>query len=114
MCTPSILSTLAELDNALEQTRDRPLLLFKHSLYCDRSVTVHGELMQLCRQPPPGVSVAVVTVQTARRLCEEVARRLGVEHHTPQALVVVDGAVTWHARHWQVTAAAMRTALTVD
>jgi bacillithiol system protein YtxJ len=40
-----------------------------------------------------------------------VARRLGVEHHTPQALVVVDGAVTWHARHWQVTAAAMRTAL---
>jgi bacillithiol system protein YtxJ len=111
MSTPLTLSTLAELDNALEQTRDQPLLLFKHSLYCDRSVKAYDELLHLCREPLAGVSVAVVTVQTARRLCDEVARRLGVEHHTPQALVVVDGAVTWHARHWQVTAAAMRSAL---
>ncbi|HEY8416227.1 MAG TPA: monothiol bacilliredoxin BrxC family protein [Thermaerobacter sp.] len=39
------------------------------------------------------------------------ARRLGVRHQSPQALLVQRGAVRWHASHWDITEQSLAAAL---
>jgi len=53
-----------------------------------------------------------VTVQTGRELSNAVAKRLGVRHETPQALLIQAGRVVWSAAHFRVTAEAIEAAIT--
>jgi bacillithiol system protein YtxJ len=46
--------------------------------------------------------VAVVEVQRARSLSQEIERRTGVAHESPQVLVLWKGKVVWNASHWRV------------
>lgn len=104
------LSRQADLDHAIRDTADEPLVLFKHSLTCDRSADAYREVTQLSRDLPE-LKVAMITPQRDRELCNETAERFGIVHHTPQVLIIRNGAVAWHARHWGVTADAVKQAL---
>ncbi|HTU98952.1 MAG TPA: bacillithiol system redox-active protein YtxJ [Luteitalea sp.] len=110
MSSPLHLSRQTDLDHAISETTDEALVLFKHSLTCDRSADAYREVLQLCRELPD-LKVAMITPQRDRELCDEMAERFGVVHHTPQVLLIRNGAVTWHARHWGVTADAVKQAL---
>lgn len=103
---------LDELDRMLAATGDRPLLLFKHSHTCGTSAEALDELVAHLNERPADASYAMVTVQTHREVSNAVARKLGVRHETPQALLVRDGRVVWSASHFHVTASAVEEALT--
>lgn len=107
------LRTLEELDRALEQSKSRPLLLFKHSLTCEISVAVYAEYQKYISSLPetPGFETAVVEIQNARPISTEIAARTGVKHESPQALLVSDGRVVWHASHWGITEKSLRMAV---
>lgn len=99
------LSHIDELEQLLSESSHRPLLLFKHSYSCGISAEALDELVDhLNSEPTAGVRYAMVTVQTHRDLSNAVAKRLGVRHETPQALVIRDGRVVWTASHFRVTA----------
>jgi bacillithiol system protein YtxJ len=51
----------------------------------------------------PAVDVFVVSVQFGAVISKEIAKRFGLRHESPQALVVLRGAVAWHASHLRVT-----------
>ena len=106
------LHTLDELDRALAASSHRPLLLFKHSYTCGVSAEALDQLVVHLNGRPRDASYAMITVQTDREVSRAVARRLGVRHETPQALLVRDGHVVWSASHFRVTAAAVKEALT--
>ena len=53
----------------------------------------------------------MITVQTHRDLSTAVARRLGVRHETPQALLIRQGRVVWSASHFRVTGGALEAAI---
>jgi bacillithiol system protein YtxJ len=40
------------------------------------------------------------------------AEKVGVQHESPQALLVKNGQVVWHDSHWGITASALREAVT--
>jgi hypothetical protein len=125
------LSGMDELDRALAASDERPLLLFKHSFTCGISAEALDELVahlnavaSLRRRDEPvlpgrsasadrrvDASYAMVTVQTHREVSNAVARKLGVRHETPQALLIRDGRVVWSASHFRVTAQAVAIAL---
>lgn len=99
------LSHIDELEQLLSESSQRPLLLFKHSYSCGISAEALDELVDhLKSNATQGVRYAMVTVQTHRDLSNAVARRLGVRHETPQALMIRDGRVVWAASHFRVTA----------
>ncbi|MEM7357326.1 MAG: monothiol bacilliredoxin BrxC family protein [Acidobacteriota bacterium] len=50
-------------------------------------------------------------MQNARDVSNEIAQRTGVKHESPQALLMRDGTVTWHASHWSIQAEALQEAL---
>ena len=105
------LHRLDELDGAIAATGERPLLLFKHSHTCGTSAEALDELVSHLNEHPADASYAMITVQTDPEVSKAVARKLGVRHETPQALLVRDGRVVWSASHFRVTADAVEEAI---
>ncbi len=95
------LETTEELDALL----DAPVaLLYKHSTRCPISAVAHEEIVALLDERPD-TPVWLLDVNVHASLSHEVARRLGLEHHSPQAILLTHGRPGWHATHFQVRAA---------
>jgi bacillithiol system protein YtxJ len=99
------LRDVASLDNFLAQSNGDPVIIFKHSDSCGISARAYTQLAELERP------VGLVTVQTARAVSDELEKRTGLAHETPQVMIVSDGKVAWTASHGQVKAAAVEAAL---
>src|SRR4051812_29631520 len=104
--------TEQELETLLEASNERPVLIFKHSNACPISGRAHEEVAQfLDEQPNPAFGFAMIVVQMARPLSNVVADRLGVEHESPQAIVVRNGEAVWSTSHWNITRKSLEEAL---
>jgi monothiol bacilliredoxin len=100
------------LDAAIAESRERPVLLFKHSRYCGVSCEALDELhSHIETQGQSAVSYKMITVQTHRPVSDAAAQRLGLRHETPQAILLRDGKVIWNASHFRITAAQLDQAL---
>ena len=93
------------VDAAIAESRERPVLLFKHSRYCGVSCEALDELQShIDGRADGGVSYKMITVQTHRPVSDAIAQRLGLRHETPQAILLRDGKVVWNASHFRITA----------
>ena len=109
MLTP--LHDLDALEAAIQESRERPVLLFKHSRTCGISHGALDELHLYLEQAASPASYKMITVQSHRQVSDEAATRLGVRHETPQAIVLRDGKPVWKASHFRITADALTQAL---
>lgn len=105
------LRTIEELDRALEDSNERLVLLFKHSLTCPISSRAFNEFQFHLRQADSRVSYHLITVQHSRAVSNEAAARLKIEHESPQAILVKDGREVWNASHLAITASALAHAI---
>lgn len=105
------LKSIQELDHALDESRARPVLLFKHSLTCPISTRAFSELRSYLNNADPRISYKLITVQTARAVSDEAASRLRIEHKSPQAILVRNGRELWNASHYDITASALDQAI---
>ena len=95
-----ILITAADLDEAFAAER---ALLFKNSRTCPISAMARHEMADLIDRHPD-LPVYVVDVHASAPLAREIERRTGIEHHSPQVIVLADGEPRWHASHYSITA----------
>ncbi len=102
------LHTPADFDALLDASREQPVALLKHSIACPISARGQKEFVQLEDDGDP--PLYAVVVQYARDLSAEIAERLGVQHETPQVLLIADGEAVYHASHYDVEASALRDA----
>ena len=101
------LSDLEMLEAAIAESRERPVLLFKHSRTCGISCEALDELhahVEDVRRDGKRAAYKMITVQSHRRISDEAAARLGVRHETPQAILLRDGKPVWKASHFRITA----------
>jgi bacillithiol system protein YtxJ len=100
------LTSVAELDPLFADSGERPVLFFKHSLTCPISGAAFREYERFLEEQPEGGDTVftLVEVQNAREVSNAIAERTGVRHESPQALLLRDGEVTWHASHWSIKA----------
>lgn len=92
------LTTEDELDAAVERSHDEPVVLYKHSTACSISARARHRLSGLDDGPP----IYQLVVQNSRSLAQTVATRLGVQHQSPQAIVLYRGEVVDHVSHGRV------------
>lgn len=109
----STVSSAEELDRLFETSHRHPVWLFKHSLTCGISSSALREYQRAAAAVPEDrpVRFALLEIQPHRPLSDQVARRTGVVHQSPQALLLVDGEAVWNASHWQIQAADLERAL---
>jgi bacillithiol system protein YtxJ len=98
------LSHIEELDAAIAESLDRPVLLFKHSRSCGVSCEALDELQLHVERSSQRAAYKLITVQSHRRLSDELAARFGIRHETPQAILLRDGVPVWTASHFRITA----------
>ena len=84
-------------------------LVFKHSLICPVSAAAFREYQAFVAEHPD-VQTAWIDVIGERPWSQRVATATGVRHESPQALLIRDGRVAWHASHGAVTQRALATA----
>ena len=93
------------LDQLITDSKNKPILIFKHSNACGISSAAYRELEKLEDQ------VNVLEVQSARDVSRELSDLTGIRHETPQVIVFKDGKAVWNASHFEVKAGAVRKAL---
>ena len=93
------INTTEELDALLEKSGGQPIVLFKHSTTCPISAGVYQEISNA------DADINLIVVQRARNVSNALSEKTGVRHESPQAFVLKDGKVVYHASHYDVTAA---------
>jgi bacillithiol system protein YtxJ len=96
-----------DLDGILEESRRAPVWLLKHSLICPLSDYGKRECESFASSVGDAGTFAMIEVQNARDVSEEVVQRLGVRHETPQVLLVIGAEAKWHASHWEISVSAL-------
>ena len=98
------LTSLGQLDEIDEASTQKPVLIFKHSTRCNIS---SAALNRLERAWTPADKTAhstyLLDLLAHRTLSNAIAERYGVEHESPQALVIRDGKCTRSATHFSIT-----------
>ena len=87
------------LESLLTDSTKKPVIVFKHSNACSISSRAYREMEKLEGQ------VNILEVQSAREVSSELANRTGIQHETPQVIILRDGKAVWNASHFDVKAA---------
>ena len=103
------IESLAQLEAAMADSAQGPVVLFKHSTACGLSKRAHREIDQL--DLPSDPPVFRVVVQSARMISDEIARRFRIRHESPQVIVVSRGLSVFDSSHRGVTAVRIRNAV---
>ena len=93
------------LDKLITDSKNEPVVIFKHSNSCGISSAAYREMEKL--ENP----VNLLEVQSARDVSRELADLTGICHETPQVIVLKDGKAVWNASHFDVKASAVSQAL---
>jgi bacillithiol system protein YtxJ len=98
------LMTLEDWEDALRGSKDKPLLVFKHSTQCSVSAGAHEEWLNYTADAgTDAVDYAIVHVIEERPVSNAIAESLGVTHKSPQVILVRDGKAVWDESHWRIT-----------
>ena len=88
----------SELDALFEKSNEQSVVLFKHSITCPISSGVYHEISNA------DADINLIVVQNARTVSSAIAEKTGIRHESPQALILRNGKVIYHASHYDVTA----------
>jgi bacillithiol system protein YtxJ len=106
------IESVSGLDELLEGAKDRQVWIFKHSLTCPISGAAWAEFRRFAADQPQGNGsvFAVIEIQYARPVSTALAERIGVRHQSPQAILLREGRVSWHASHYDIDATSLQRA----
>lgn len=99
------ITSLEEFEELVAKSNQEPVAIFKHSTTCPLSASAYREMENFSGD------IALVEVQAAREVSREIGDRTGINHESPQVIVIKNGQGVWHASHWNVTAPAVEQAM---
>jgi len=106
------LTSLAQLDEITALSNQRPVLIFKHSTRCNISSAALGRLERAWTAlDDTAHTVYFLDLLKHREISNAIAERYGVEHQSPQALVIRNGKCVQESAHFGITYNELVTAL---
>jgi bacillithiol system protein YtxJ len=99
-----------DLEQLLNKSATAPVMIFKHSTQCSVSAGAYEDFAAFI-EGTPTLDYGIVCVIESRAISDEIEERFGVRHESPQALLIKDGRVLWHASHWRITPESLKEAL---
>jgi len=95
------LTDVHQLDEIVEISQNQPVVIFKHSTRCSISST---SLSRFERAWGATENAAFYLDLIAYRpISLEIAEKFGIQHQSPQVLVINKGACTYSATHWDIS-----------
>ncbi|WP_432353469.1 bacillithiol system redox-active protein YtxJ [Sporosarcina sp. A2] len=100
------LNTLKDWQQAVEQSKNTPVLVMKHSTTCPISAAGYKEFQTFQTDLPK----YCVIVQTSKEVSQKIAEDTRVKHESPQALLLKNEECVWHASHYDIQQSALKKA----
>ena len=104
------LHSLSQLEEIDRSSAVKPVVLFKHSTRCSVSSMAWGR-MQRAGEALTGADCYYLDLLAHRDVSQAIAERYGVQHESPQLIVVRNGKAVWDESHMGITAGAVGAAL---
>lgn len=90
---------------AIEQaSKDKPVVVFKHSTRCSISGMVLSRLQRDWNEDEmEGLEFYYLDLLSNRDISSKVAEKFGVEHQSPQLIIIRNGEAVFHTSHMGVS-----------
>lgn len=102
MSTPWLpLTDSEQLPALVQESHEHPVLIFKHSTTCSISAAAKAKVERQWPEAslPADATIYYLDLLRFRPISLQIASELGVEHQSPQLLLLQDGQVRYHASH---------------
>lgn len=90
----------AELENIKSMSRHEPQVIFKHSSRCGTSSMIKNRLERAGAQPK--LSFHFLDLISYRDLSNKIAEDFGIEHESPQVLLIKNGRCVYNESHYGI------------
>ena len=101
------LQTITDWQDVLEQSKEAPLFVLKHSTTCPVSAAAYREFDELATDIPK----YFLKIQHHRPVSAEIESNLGIRHESPQLFLLKDRKAIWQATHRAITQSKINIAL---
>ena len=88
------------LDELIDHSYTEPVAIFKHSTSCSISAMAKKRLELSWNEK---INIYYLDLIRYRNLSNEIAKRLGVMHESPQLLFIHHGSVVYHGSHFNIS-----------
>lgn len=93
------ITSVEQLQEVLDQAKEHPVLLFKHSTRCSISTMTLNSFEQKWSSENELCQLYFVDLLRNRDVSNAIAAETGVSHQSPQAIVLKGEEVVYHASH---------------
>jgi bacillithiol system protein YtxJ len=94
------IASVDALAEVLRASGRQTVLFFKHSSTCGVSMRAFDEFRKYLQAPESAeVRNCLIVIQSSRDVSDELARLTGVQHESPQAIIVSEGRAVWNDSH---------------
>ncbi len=98
------LENTTRLDELLQPTNDKIILLFKHSTRCPVSTAAENNFLRFAEhEAAKELLIVHLDLIAHREVSNAIATKLGVAHQSPQAFFINHGKAVWHRSHLAIT-----------
>ena len=87
------------------------VIVFKHSTRCSTSAKARKEFEKFAEDYHGEGKLYLIDVIANRDVSNEISSLTGINHQSPQVLVIKNGTVIWHTSHWKITQEALQDAV---
>ena len=101
------LTDLGQLNEILEISNEKPVVIFKHSTRCSISSMAKSRFESNWNTELSKVSIYYLDLIAHRNISNEIAELTGIEHQSPQAIVLKNKEVIYDASHSEISAKAI-------
>ena len=98
------LTDLGQLNEIIDLSTEKPVVIFKHSTRCSISRMVLKQFENEFDLNEKVVSFLLDLIEY-RNISNDIASRFGVQHQSPQIILICDGKAVYNASHESIEAA---------
>lgn len=92
----------SQIEDILENSEERPQLIYKHSNRCSVCFVSKGNLEQASEDILEYADMHFLNVVNNRDASDHIADELSVRHESPQVIILDNREVIWHASHGDI------------
>lgn len=101
------LTDSAQLDQIIEESKERPVMIYKHSTRCGISSMALDRLERSWDESGDQIKAYYLDLLSYRQLSDQVAETFQVYHQSPQVILVRDGKAVYDDSHMSISFSAL-------
>jgi bacillithiol system protein YtxJ len=106
------LKEVSQLENIHQESSGQPVLIFKHSTRCYTSRLVLDRLQRSWKEEEMNnVKLYFLDLLTYRDISNAIQHHFGVEHQSPQVLIIRNGQSVFDCSHFSIDYSELKSAL---